>query len=318
MNRTSDTLRFFEMLSTLLKGGVNLIDAVSVLSGGEIERPVRETAEKLMNILKKGGGFSEGLIHASGKDFLFPGIYQGIVRSSEKTGKIDSAVSHIVRDLERKIKARETISAAVMYPAAVALIALAGTAVLLYKGIPFFAESGILSGIFLAQAVRSVISAGSFLLASGVMLTFFCYKLFVTDSYEFRIFYELYFLLEGGVSLTDAVTQCIMSIGENKWGGALAYIKKDIISGGRIAAAFEKTGLFSVYITGWLNIGDKNGEIKTVCKRIAEYYQKKDEARRDIVIRCTEPLFIVLTGLYLLFLIQGVILPILTRAGGFI
>jgi type II secretory pathway component PulF len=318
MNRTANTLRFFEMLSTLLKGNTNLIDAVSVLSGGGIEEPVREAAVKLMGVLKKGGGFADGMRYASGNGFLFPEIYQGIIRSSEQTGKVDAAIAHIVRDLERKIKARETISAAVLYPAAIAFIALLGTAALLYKGIPFFSESGILAGAFLTQAVRSVLSAGSFLLASGVLLTFLCYTLFVRDSAEFRIFYELSFLLEGGISLTDAITHCIMSIGENKWGRALAYAKKDLISGGPIAAAFEKTGVFPAYITGWLNIGDKNGEIKTACRRIAEYYQRQDEKRRDMVIRCTEPLFIVLTGLYLLILIQGIILPILTRAGGFI
>jgi general secretion pathway protein F len=306
------------MLSTLLKGNTNLTDAVSVLCGGETGGAVQETAAKLMSVLKKGGGFSEGLAYASGRNFAFPDMYRGIIQSSEQTGNIEAAVSHVVGDLERKIKARETITVAMMYPAVVAVIALGGTVVLITRGIPFFSESGILSGVFLAQALRSVLFAGTFLLVSGVLLTMACYRLFVMDSYEFRIFYELHFLLAGGIPLSGAVTQCIMSIGENKWGRALVYVKKEIISGGRIAGAFEKTGVFPGYITGWLNIGDKNGEVTTVCGRIAGYYRKRDEGRRDIVLRCMEPVFIVLTGIYLLILVQGIILPILTRAGGLI
>jgi general secretion pathway protein F len=312
------TLRFFEMLSTLLRGNTNLIDAVSVLCGGETGGAVQETAAKLMSVLKKGGGFSDGLAYAVGRNFVFPDIYRGIIRSSEQTGDIGAAVSHIVGDLGRKIKARETISAAMMYPAVIAAVALAGTIVLITRGIPFFSESGMLPGVFLAQAVGSALFAGTFLLASGALLALLCYRLFVMDSYGFRIFYELHFLLAGGIPLTGALTQCIMSIGENKWGRALVYVKKDIVSGGRIAGAFEKTGVFPAYITGWLSVGDKNGEITTVCERIAGYYRGQDERRRGIVLRCTEPVFIVLTGIYLLILIQGIILPMLTRAGGFI
>jgi type IV pilus assembly protein PilC len=245
-------------------------------------------------------------------------MYQGLIRSAERTGRVDAALVRIAGDLERKIKARETIMAAMMYPAAIAVIAFAGTAILIYKGIPFFADSGILSGFFLTQAVTSVVFAGIFLLTAGTFLAFACYKAFIRESACFRIFYELSFLLEGDISLPEALTYCVMTAGENKWGRALAFVKKDIISGGRVAAAFEATGIFPAYITGWLNIGDKNGEIKTVCRRIAEYYQIRDERRREVVIRCIEPLFIVITGVYLLILIQGIILPILTRAGGFI
>jgi type IV pilus assembly protein PilC len=306
------------MLFTLLRGNTGLTDAVNILSGGEIEKPVRETALRIMNVLKKGGGFADALAYASGKTMVFPERYLGLIRSAEGTGKVDSALARIAGDLERKIKARETIAAAMMYPAAIAAIALLGTVVLIYRGIPFFVESGILSGIFLSQAVTSVVFAGTFLFMAGVFLAFACYKLFIRESAYFSIFYELSFLLEGDISLPEALTYCIMAIGENKWGRALVFIKKDIISGGRVAAAFEGTGMFSAYITGWLNIGDKNGEIKTVCGRIADYYRSRDERRRGIVLRCIEPLFIVITGIYLLILIQGIILPILTRAGGFI
>jgi type IV pilus assembly protein PilC len=306
------------MLFTLLMGNTNLIDAVNVLSGREIEGPVRETAIRIMNVLKKGGGFANALAYASGKIIVFPERYLGLIRSAERTGKIDTALERIAGDLKRKIKARETIAAAMMYPAAIAVIALLGTIILIYKGIPFFAESGILSGVFLFQAITSVVFAGTFLFTLGIFLSFACYKLFIHESAYFRVFYELSFLLEGDISLPEALTHCIMALGENKWGRALAFIKKDIIAGGRVAAAFESTAVFPAYITGWLNIGDKNGEIKTVCRRIAEYYQIHDERRREIVLRCIEPLFIVITGVYLLILIQGIILPILTRAGGFI
>jgi type IV pilus assembly protein PilC len=318
MNKAARTLRFFQMLSALLGGSANLIDAVDVLCGKDIEKPVRETAVKAMGFLKKGGGFADALAYASDNALLFPDMYRGLMRSAERTGKIDAALAGIAGDLERKIKAREMIAAAMAYPLAVVLLALGGTAALIYKGIPFFTESGILPGVLLAQAAGSVLFAGTFLLSAGVLLAVGCYNFYVKESEGFHIFYELSFLLEGGISLPESLSHCIMSAGENKWGRALAFIKKDITEGKRVALAFEDAGVFPAYITGWLNIGDKNGEITTACRRIKEYYQARDNKRREMVIRFIEPLFIVVTGVYLLILIQGIILPILTRAGGII
>jgi type IV pilus assembly protein PilC len=316
MDKAARTLRFVEMLLALLEGHAHLTDAVHILSGGPIEKPVRETAEKLMAVLKKGRTFAEGFAAASRGTLLFPPLYAEMLRSAEQTGAVDRALARIAEHLRRKIKAREAVVAALVYPAAVVFIALAGTAVLLWKGLPLFAGAGMLPDEYLAQARSSAVFAGVFLLASGAAAAFACYRLIARESEPFRIFYELSFLLEGKVSLPDALSSCIMGMGETKWGRALARVKRDITAGGRLAQAFADSGVFPAYITGWLAVGDRNGEIETVCRHIAEYYRDRDGRRRAAATRFAEPLFIVLTGAYLVILIQGVILPVLTRAGG--
>jgi type II secretory pathway component PulF len=316
MDKETRTLQFMEMLLVLLEGNINLTDAVSILTDHGTEKSVRETAEKLMTILKKGRTFTEAMTVSFRGGLVFPDSYEGLVRAAEKTGAVNRAFVQITSDLKRKIKAREAIITALLYPAAIIFIALAGTVVLLLKGFPFFAEAGMLSKEYMPQAKNSILFAGVFLLVSGTASAFACYKLYAKESAPFRIFYELSFLLDGNISLPDALSSCIMCIGENKWGRALAQVKKDIISGARLAASFEKTGVFPAYITGWLAVGDRNGEIKTVCHNIAEYYMGKDEKRRATTARFLEPLFIVITGVYLLILIQGVIIPVLTRVGG--
>jgi type II secretory pathway component PulF len=316
MDKRKSTLYFMEMLFALLESNTTLTDAINILSGKEIEKPIRETAEKLMIILRKGGSFTDALAKSSDGMLEFSPSYEGLMRSAEKTGAVNGAVKLIAEDLRRKIRAREMIVTAILYPAAIVFIALAGTVALLLKGLPFFAEAGMLPEEYTVQAEGSILFAGIFLFVSGTVCAFASYKWFIKESAPYRIFYELSFLLDGNISLPDALSSCIISMGENKWGQALAHAKKDIISGARLSASFEKTGIFPAYITGWLAIGDKNGEIKTVCHSIAEYYMDKDKRRREAAMRFTEPLFIVITGVYLLILIQGVIIPVLTRVGG--
>ena len=316
MDKAARTLRFVEMLLALLEGHTNLTDAARILSGESMEKPVRDTAEKLLAVLKKGRSFAEGLAAASRGTLLFPPLYEEILRPAEQTGAVDKALARIAEHLRRTIKAREAVAAALAYPTAVVLIALAGTAFLLWKGLPLFAGAGMLPDDFLARARSSVIFAGVFLLASGAVAAFACYRLIARESPPSRIFYELSFLLEGKIPLPDALSSCIMSMGNTKWGRALARAKWDIASGGRLARAFADSGVFPAYITGWLAVGDRNGEIETVCRRIADYYRNRDERGSAAAMRLAEPLFIVITGAYLVMLIQGVILPVLTRAGG--
>jgi type II secretory pathway component PulF len=316
MDKAARTLRLVEMLLALLEGHTNLTDAARILSGRSIEKPVRETAEKLMAVLKTGRSFAEGFAAAAQGTLLFPPLYAQMLRSAEQTGAVDKALAHIAEHLRRKIKARETVVAALVYPAAVVFIALAGTVVLLWKGLPLFAGAGMLPEEYLARAQSSVVFAGVFLLASGAAAAFACYRLIARESPPFRIFYELSFLLAEKVPLPDALTSCIMSMGTTKWGRALARAKRDITAGGHLARAFTDSGVFPAYITGWLAVGDRNGEIETACRHIAEYYRDRDGRRSAAVMRFAEPLFIVITGAYLVMLIQGVILPVLTRAGG--
>jgi type IV pilus assembly protein PilC len=304
------------MFLALLEGRTNLTDAARILSGGEMEKTVRETAERLLSALKKGRSFADGFAAASRGTLLFPPLYEEILRSAEQTGAVDKALARIAEHLRRKIKARETVAAALAYPAAVVLIALAGTALLLWKGLPLFAGAGMLPENYLSQARTSVLLAGVFLLASGAAGAFACYRLIARESPLTRIFYELSFLLEGKVPLPDALSSCIMSVGNTRWGRALTRAKRDIVSGGRLAHAFSDSGVFPAYITGWLAVGDRNGEIETVCSRIADYCRERDGRKSAAAMRLAEPLFIVITGAYLVLLIRGVILPVLARAGG--
>jgi type IV pilus assembly protein PilC len=133
---------------------------------------------------------------------------------------------------------------------------------------------------------------------------------------EFRIFYLLSFLLEGNITIPDALSQCITGMGESKQGRALVAIKKEIASGTRLSQAFARSAVFSSYVSGWLAIADESGNIGEACRNISAYYQKRDAQIRHIASKCIEPAFIIVTGIYLLILIQSVILPILTHAGG--
>jgi type II secretory pathway component PulF len=272
-------------------------------------------AFEILTNMKKGLLFSDSLTAAGPR---INRLYITLIRSSEMTGTIEQVVKDILDDLKRKQKAGEQLTALLVYPLIIIVIALIGTGVVIFKAIPLFIQAGFISGEVINSARSGVAMAGMFLLAGvGIMAALF-YLIFLRESPEYKIFYTLSFLLKAGIPLNDALSQCIESLGDTKPGQALLMIKKEITGGRRLCHAFARGAFFSPYIVNWLSIADENGRLGEICQNIAEYLQQKNSRRRELAFRCMEPAAIIVTGIYLLILVQNVILPLLTHAGGLV
>jgi type II secretory pathway component PulF len=312
------TLHFTELLLTLLKGNTGLVDALHILSREGIEKAVRESAVELLLIMKRGRGFSGSLRAMKNGKVFFNRLYSALIAAAELTGNIENILERICADLQRKQKARGSALNIMIYPAIIILIAITGTVLIIVKGLPFFIQGGFLSGDALKNAATGIFTAGLVLFLGGGALFFFYFRIFYFDSPEFRIFYLLDFLLKSNIPLIDALSQCIISIGNTKYANALVSVKKNIASGIPFSAAFAVTKLFSPYVLDWLSVADTQGNIAVICNNVRDYYEKKDIRSREIASRLIEPAIIVITGVYLLIIMLTVILPILTYAGGVI
>jgi len=318
MKRNMATLHFTEMLLMLIKGNANLVDALHILAREGVEKPIRDSAATLLLIMKKGHGFSEGLRLMPDDKVVFSSLYITLISAAELTGAVEDVLELIAGDLRRKQQARENAINILMYPLIIIFIAIAGTTVLIVKGIPFFIEGGFLSGEVIENAVIGIIIAGLILLSGGGALFYAYYRVFYFDSPEFRIFYMLNFLVRSNVSLLDALAQCIADMSGTKYGDAMTAIRKNIASGVPFSQAFAALPRQSPYVTGWLSVADRQGDISRICANIRDFYAHKDARTREIFSRLIEPAVIVLTGCYLLIIILTVILPVLTYAGGII
>jgi len=316
MKSTAATLRFTELLVALLKGKTGLLDALSVLAREGIERPVRESAVSMLGIMKKGKGLSESLKTVREGKVFFEPLYITLIAAAELTGSIEAVLERIASDLRRKRWARESLLNILIYPSAIVLLAVAGTIGIILKGMPLFISAGLLSANVVEDAKAGICMAGFVLFLGGGAIFFVYFKIFNEDSPESRIFYLLDFLMKGNITLTDALSQCIVSLGHTKYGSALVKIKKDIVSGVSFSEAFKKTRCFSAYVLGWLSIADINGNLNEISGSIRDYYLQKESRIREAAAKLIEPAVIVLVGSYVLIIMVTVILPILSYAGG--
>ena len=312
------TLLFSEMLLVLLKGKTGIVDALHILSSYGSEKHISDCSSSLLLTMKKGKSLSESLRNIHKSRVFFEPLYLTLIAAAELTGNVETVLERIVIDLRRKKKARETVINILIYPSIIILLAIIGSVIIIVKGIPLFVSGGLVSPGLVSGAVHGIGMAGAILLLGGCMLFIVYFNIFYNDSSEFRIFYLLDFLSQSKVSLLEALSQCIASLGQTKYGRALVIIKKDIASGISFSEAFAKTKQFSPYVLGWLSIAGKHGNIGNICGNIKDYYAQKDNRKREIASRLIEPLVIVFTGFYVLVVMVTVILPILTFTGGLI
>jgi len=316
VKRATAALRFSELLLALLRGKTGLLDALSILAREGIEKPVRENALSLLKIMKKGKGLSESMRIIGEEKVFFEPLYITLIAAAELTGSIEAVLGRIASDLQRKQQAKDNLINILIYPITIVFLAIAGTIGIILKGMPLFISAGLLSAVIVEDAKTGIGLAGLVLLLGGGALFFVYFKIFNDDSPESRIFYLLDFLMKSNISLTDALSQCVMSLGHTKYGSALVKIKKDIVSGISFSEAFARTKCFSPYVLGWLSIADINGNLNEISGSVRDHYLQKESKFREVAAKLIEPAVIVLVGIYVLIIMATVILPILSYSGG--
>ncbi|MBV5330341.1 MAG: type II secretion system F family protein [Chlorobium sp.] len=310
---------FTEMLLSLLKASMTLSDALQVLAKPGLPDSVQNISVRLLSMMRKGYSFSRSLSEISVNrkySMYFSKLYISLIAAAEATGKIIPVLEDIHADHEQQKKVRNILISTLIYPAIIIVVALLGTIFIIFKAIPMFVKNSFLSETAAQSAIYGILFAGFFLSAAGLCFFLVFNRLFSKESTEYRIFYFLAFLLREGISIPDALSYCVADLGDTKAGRAILSIKKDITTGLGLSTAFEKANFFSAYVNGWISVADENGNARDVFTNLAKYFNDRDAFRRETASRFIEPALIIITGIYLLILLQSAVLPMLTRAGG--
>ncbi len=321
MTRDTCTSTFTQMLLSLLEGSTSLTDALRLLARPGMSVSHRQVASQILETMRKGETFSVALAEMSAEGsskVRYSPLHLALISAGERTGSLLQILRSIEEDFNRKREVREVFITALIYPAAIILIALVGTLVILFMGLPFLQGTGITTALTIQSITSGIINAGLFLILAAILLFYIIRKYLASESEEYRVFSLLSFLTQANIPLGHALTQCIRGTEKKKSGMALVRIKRDITSGVPLAQAFANTGFFSPFVVGWLTIAEEQNGAGHVFFSLADFYKKKDQRARAIISRMIEPVVIIITGIYLLILVQTTILPILTNVGGFI
>lgn len=334
--KSSKILSFTINLSSLLKGGLRLLDALNTLSQDVKDDQLATLIIGLKDFVEAGGSFKDALR-------LYPAsfsrLYISMVAAGEKTGKLDAALEDIANYLEWKADLRAKVIELATYPAIIFMVMLVVISILvgwvLPKFEPIFAEMGAELPLPTKIVLQvSHLFTKSWYLLFGFLVVSVVGLIFLFRSSKFRLFFDRIKLkfpiigslihkitiarlcrsmglgLSSGIGIIENLDLAKDIIGNSFISNSLLEIKKSVSTGGQLSVAFSLNTVFPPFLIRMIEVGERSGNLLEGFRRVSEYYDKEIPRLIKRIFTLLEPMLIVFMGVVVGGIALSVFLPL--------
>lgn len=292
-----------------VKQKINVADSLELMAvrktASFFSERIQKAALFLLNELKAGESFSAAMKTCT--LINFDEVYVQAIRFAEMNGNLLQTLSFLNERCERHKKNINKLIEACTYPFFVILVAIIGSAGLIYISSgngSYFAGADDLSMKY------KLIKYVSLLIFVCVLTMFFIIRV-VGENKIYEAFYISGFLIKAGMNVSNAIGCGQIIVGEDsKTGRKFGEAREKIEYGMGLEEAFS----LNTEISEALYFADKSGKKSDVFEKIAEQIGEKDELRRKVCLELVEPLFIVITGAFLMILVINFVMPFMNNS----
>ncbi len=339
-----DIALFSRQLATMMESGVPMVQAFEIIEGGQSNQNMAKLLNSVKTDIQSGTSLSEAL----GKHPVqFDELYCNLVAAGEKAGVLDELLDTIATYKERTEEIKGKIKKAMYYPAAVLLVAISVTVLLLVKVVPQFQDLFKQFGADLPGLTLMVVSASEtmqehwgkfFLIMVGIIGGFiylkkrslkFAHALdrlslklpivgkILFDAAVARFSRTLSTTFAAGVPLVEGLDTVSGAVGNVVFRDAVLKIKDDVSTGHQLQLSMSQTGLFPHMVVQMAAIGEESGNLDTMLAKVADYYEQEVANAVDALSSLLEPLIMVLIGGLVGVMVVAMYLPIFKMAAVF-
>jgi type IV pilus assembly protein PilC len=338
--RATDVTRFTRQLASLLRAGLPLAPSLELL--GQAPTPRQRGMSRIVGALARditcGLDFSAALARHPSQ---FNALYCQLVAVGEASGALPDVLARVADDRERAAAQRAKVRAALTYPMAILLLALAITAALLIWVVPTFKQIFDGFGARLPAPTQLVmtLSAGvarwslpvtamaigcgfamSYVLrrsdAARIALARFSLRLPIAGALlstlcAARWSRALGTLLSAGTPLADAFDSLTHATGNAFFDRATVEIAARLRRGERLAAAMRATHCFPPEVVQPVAIAEESGALESMLIDVASFSDRQVDEKIGTLASLCEPLVIVVLGALVGGLVIAMYLPII-------
>ena len=134
----ADIAIFTRQLATMMKAGVPLVQAFTIVADGTEHETMRRLINDLRTDVASGTNIADAL---SKHPRQFDELFCCLVASGENSGTLETMLDRVATYKEKTEALKAKIKKALTYPTAVIVVAIVVTAILLVKVVPQFAET---------------------------------------------------------------------------------------------------------------------------------------------------------------------------------
>lgn len=335
--KPADIAIFARQLATMMKAGVPLVQSFDIVADGLENPSMRDLVIEIKNEVASG----TSLANSIGKHpKYFDDLFVSLVSAGEQAGTLETMLDRVATYKEKTEALKAKIKKAMTYPAAVVVVAIVVTGILLVKVVPQFAETFSSFGanlpaftmmvLHLSEIVQAwwyimLISAigGVFAFARArqtshkfaestdrLMLRIPIVGDIVYNSVIARFARTLSTTFAAGVPLVDALDSVAGAAGSIPYHDAIKRIREDVTAGQQLNTSIKATGMFPSMLTQMVAIGEESGALDDMLEKVAVHYEAAVDNMVDSLTSLLEPMIMAVLGVLVGGLMIAMYLPI--------
>jgi type IV pilus assembly protein PilC len=333
----ADIAIFSRQLATMMTAGIPLVQSFDIVGAGH-ENPAMQ---KLILAIKSDVEGGTALADALAKHPLhFDDLFVSLVAAGEQAGALETLLDKIATYKEKTEAIKKKIKKALFYPAAVVVVAIVVTAILMIFVIPEFESLFQGFGADLPAFTRFVIDISKFVQSTGWLLLigavggiwglieakkrnrsvqhFFdraMLKLPVVGSILHKSAIARYArtlstTFAAGVPLVEALTSVAGATGNIVYESAVNRMRDEVATGQRLQRAMENTDLFPNMVNQMIAVGEESGSLDAMSAKVADFYEEEVDNAVDSMSSLLEPMIMAILGVLVGGLVIAMYLPI--------
>jgi len=334
--KAKDLSNFTRQLSDLLSSGLTLYNSLDVIEKQIEDYRLRLVIENIKNNIKDGKAFSETL---KGYPAIFSNLYANLVKSGEEGGSLGEVLASIADFLEKEEDVRSRIMAALAYPILMAIVGFLTIFILIAFVVPkltgMFIEMGeklplptqiliylsnfikgywvlfiifILALIFLLKSSKSNAAAKNKI--DRIKLRIPVFGNLVLKAELGRFSRTLSMLLKNGVPILHSLKITSDVIGNDIIKKQVESIYNDVRAGSSLVAAMKKNTSFPVFLINMTLVGEEGGSLDKTLSKASRVYEIEIDRIMKVITALLEPIFILIMGLVVGFIVISMLLPV--------
>ncbi len=323
-------------LATLFESQVSALRIFRLLAS-EAENPkLREILTAVADDIQGGLPISKAL---EKHPEAFSPFYASMVHAGEEAGKLDETFLYLADYLDRTYEITSKARNALIYPAFVVATFVVVMILMLTLVIPRISAILIESGQEIPLYTKVVIGISSFFVDFGAFLVIFLVlggvalwrytktergrialdtlRLsvpYVGDLYRrmylARLADNLSTMLASGITMIRALEITASVVGSPVYGRILTEATELVKGGAAVSEIFGRYPEFPGIMVQMVKVGEESGEVGTILKTLARFYQREVANAVDTLVNLIEPVMIVALGLGVGLLLASVLIPI--------
>ena len=332
-----DIALFTRQMATMMKAGVPLVQSFDIVADGVENNSLAILIRNIREEVASGTSFAKAL---EKHPKYFDDLFCNLVESGEQSGALETMLDRIATYKEKTERLKAKIKKAMTYPAAVVIVAIIVTGVLLVKVVPQFAQTFGSFGAELPAFTLFVLGLSNFaqeywfIILIGLVAAVFGFRYLKRTNKKFahlldrimlripvmgKIVFEsiiarfartLSTTFAAGVPLIDALQSVSGATGNVIYEEATLKVKDDVATGTQLNVSMRATRLFPSILLQMTAIGEESGALDEMLDKVATYYEESVDNQVDSLTSLLEPIIMSVLGVLVGGLLVAMYLPI--------